>query len=46
MNDPANSYLAYLFVTDKNVSQGTFGVFKMDFTTLPYKYVYTALTMS
>ena len=33
MNDPINSYLAYLFTTDKNVASGTFGVFKMDFTT-------------
>ena len=46
MNDPVNSYLAYLFITDTNVNQGTFGVFKIDFTTSPYKYVYTALTMS
>ena len=46
MNDPVNSYLAYLFITDKNANQGTFGVFKMDFTTSPYKYVWTALTMS
>ena len=45
MNDPVNSVLAYLFATDKNVASGTFGVFKMDFTSLPYKYVYTALSM-
>ena len=46
MNDPVNSFLAYLFVTDKNVASGTFGVFKMNFTASPYKYVYTALSMS
>jgi len=33
MNDPTNAFLAYLFITDKNVASGTFGVFKMDFTT-------------
>jgi len=33
MNDPTNAFLAYLFTTDKNVASGTFGVFKMDFTT-------------
>ena len=46
MIDPVNSYLVYLFIIDNNVNQGTFGVFKMDFSTSPYKYVYTALTMS
>jgi hypothetical protein len=46
LNDPVNSFLAYLFVTDKNVASGTSGVFKMNFTALPYKYVYTALSMS
>ncbi len=46
MNDPVNSFLAYLFVTDKNVASGTFGVFKMNFTASPYKYVYTALSIS
>ena len=45
LNDPVNSILAYLFATDKNVNSGTFGVFKMNFTS-PYKYVYTALSMS
>ena len=46
LNDPVNSFLAYLFVTDKNVASGTFGVFKMNFTASPYKYIYTALSMS
>ena len=46
MNDPVNSFLTYLFATDKNVASGTFGVFKMNFTVSPYKYVYTALSMS
>ena len=46
MNDPVNSFFVYLFSMDKNVNQNTFGVFKMDFTTLPYKYVYTAFTLS
>ena len=46
INDPVNSFLAYLFVTDKNVTLGTFGVFKMNFTASPYKHIYTALTMS
>ena len=46
MNDPLNSFLAYLFTTDKNVDSGTFGVFKMDFTPTTLKYVYTALSMS
>ncbi len=35
----------YLFTTDKNVKKGTFGVFKMDFTSSIPKYVYTTLTM-
>ena len=46
MNDPVNSYLAYLFTTDNKVNSGTFGVFKMDFTPTTLKYVYTALSMS
>ena len=46
INDPVNSLFAYLFTTDKNVNQGTFGVFKMNFTTLPYWYDYTSLSMS
>ncbi len=46
MNDPVNSYLAYLFTSDKNVGSGTFGVFKMDFTPSSNKYVYTVLSMS
>ena len=41
-----NSYLAYLFTTDNNVNSGTFGVFKMDFTPMTLKYVYTVLSMS
>ena len=36
----------YLFVTDKSVASGTFGVFKMDFSTVTPKYIYTALSMS
>ncbi len=46
MDDPLNSYLTYLFVTDKNLNQGTFGVFKIDFTPSSLKYVYTTLSMS
>ncbi len=46
MNDPANTFLAYLFATDINVASGKFGVFKMDFTPTTLKYVYTPLTIS
>jgi hypothetical protein len=46
MNDPVNSFLSYLFVTDNSVASGTFGVFKMDFTPTTLKYGYTALTLS
>ena len=46
MNDPANSFIAYLFATDNSVASGTFGVFKMDFTPSTLKYVYTPLTIS
>ena len=46
MNDPLDTFLVYLFTIDKNVNSGTFGVFKIDFTTSPYKYIYTVLTMS
>ena len=46
MNDPVNSFLAYLFTTDNSVSSGTFGVFKMDFSTVTPKYFYATLTMS
>ncbi len=46
MNDPVNTFIAYLFTTDNSVGSGTFGVFKMDFTTTIPKYVYTSLTMS
>ena len=46
MDDPLNSFLAYLFTTDKNLNSGTFGVFKMDFTPTSFKYVYTTLSMS
>jgi hypothetical protein len=35
-----------LFTTDKSVASGTFGVFKMDFSTVLPKYVYTVLTMA
>jgi hypothetical protein len=35
-----------LFTTDKNVASGTFGVFKMDFSTVLPKYIYTVLTMA
>ena len=35
-----------MFTIDKNVASGTFGVFKMDFSTATPKYVYTALTMA
>ena len=46
MSDPVNPFLTYLFATDNNVVFGTFGVFKMDFTPLTLKYVYTPLTIS
>ena len=46
LDDPVDSFLAYLFITDKNIASGTFGVFKMDFTPLTLKYVFTALSMS
>ncbi len=46
MNNPINPFQAYLFTTDKNVASGTFGVFKMDFSTTIPKYIYTALTMA
>jgi hypothetical protein len=46
MSDPVNTFLAYMFVTDKNVASGSFGVFKMDFSTITPKYVYTAFTMA
>ena len=46
MNDPLNTFFAYLFTTDNSVDSGTFGVFKMDFTTITPKYCYTPLTMS
>ena len=32
INDPVIEFTAYLFVTDNNLNSGTFGVFKMDFT--------------
>ncbi len=35
-----------MFTTDKSVASGTFGVFKMDFSTATPKYVYSALTMA
>ena len=46
MNDPLNLFMVYLFTIDKSVDQGTFGVFKIDFTPTTLKYVYTVLTMS
>ena len=45
-NDPVNDFLAYLFVTDKNLNQGTFGVFKLNFDPTDFKYVYKILSMS
>ena len=45
MNDPVNSYLAYLFTYDKIIGSQKFGVFKMDFTPSSIKYVYTELSM-
>ena len=45
MSDPMNSFLAYLFTTDKTIASGTFGVFKIDFTPATLKYVYTVLSM-
>ena len=35
-----------MFTTDKNVESGTFGVFKMDFSTVTPKYIYTKLTIA
>ena len=46
MNDPQNDFFVYLFTTDESVNQGTFGVFKMDFTSTILKYGYTALSLS
>ncbi len=46
MNDPLNSFLAYLFTTDISLSTGTLGVFKMDFSTAIPKYIFTDLTIS
>ena len=46
MNNPINPFQTYLFTTDKSVASGTFGVFKMDFSTVIPKYVYTALTIA
>ena len=46
MNNPINTKLAYLFIIDKNVNEGTFGVFKIDFTFSTYKYIYTGFSMS
>ena len=45
IDDPVNSYLAYLFATDYNINSETFGVFKIDFTPTSLNYVYTTLTM-
>ncbi len=36
MNDPVNSYLAYLFTFDKSPGSEIFGVFKMDFSSETY----------
>ncbi len=46
MNDPVNSYLAYLFTFDKSPGSEIFGVFKMDFSSETYSYVYTKISMS
>ena len=46
MNNPINTFQGYLFTTDKSVASGTFGVFKMDFSTVLPKYIYTILTMA
>ena len=46
MNDPLNLFLVYLFTTDKSVEQGTFGVFKIDFSFPTPKYIYSVLSMS
>jgi hypothetical protein len=46
LNDPVNSFFAYLFVACGSVASRTFGVFKMDFSTVTPKYVWTALSMS
>jgi len=46
MDDPQNTFLAYLFTHDKNLNFGTFGVFKIDFSPTALKYVYTILTLS
>ena len=43
IDDPVNPFFVYLFTTDINRNQGTFGVFKMDFTPASLKYVYTDL---
>jgi hypothetical protein len=46
IDDPMNSYYAYLFTTDNNVASGTFGVFKMDFSLSTPNYSYKELFMS
>ncbi len=46
LNDPEDSFLVYLFVIDKNINSGTFGVFKMDFHPSSKKYAYSELSMS
>ena len=46
IDDPVNSFFAYLFIIDNNLNSGTFGVFKMDFTPTVLKYAYTTLSMS
>ena len=46
IDDPVNPFFVYLFTTDINRNQGTFGVFKMDFTPTSLKYVYTPFSMS
>jgi len=46
IDDPVNLFFVYLFTIDMNVASGTFGVFKIDFTSSIIKYVYTELSMS
>ena len=43
IEDPVDTYIVYLFIFDKNINFGTFGVFKIDFTPSTQKYVYIAL---
>ena len=46
IDDPINTFFAYLFTIDNNLNSGTFRVFKIDFKPTALKYTYTDLSMS